>query len=127
LTNVNQADMTFGSYKPLLNFSTSDNRASLLSSDSELIPNQETTNHIPRKKKQKSTKTQSVRFVKGQVVFHVPGYKGVQKLAATQLVKFVPINKLKTAAKRVLSSSKRHSSNRKIRQKKKQLVKRVKK
>jgi hypothetical protein len=107
------------SRKPLLNFSTSNNRATLLNLDSELIPNQEKTNHLPKKKPKKGKITRGIRFVKGQVVFHVPGYKGVQKLAATQLVRFVPIGKLKTAAKRVLASSQRYPNTRQIRQKKK--------
>ena len=112
LTNAVQADMTFGSLKPLLNFSASDKRATLLTEDS--VPVQEITKHTPKRKPRKGTKTsgtRGIRIVKGQVIFRVPGYR-VQKFAATQLVKFVPIGKLKAAAKRILKTSKRRSTNR---------------
>jgi hypothetical protein len=104
--------MTFGYSKPLLNFSASENRATLLTEDS--VPDQEITKHTPKKKPRKGTKTRGsrgIRIVKGQVAFRVPGYTGVQKFAATQLVKFVPIGKLKTAAKRILKTSKRRPAN----------------
>ena len=103
--------MTFGYSKPLLNFSASENRATLLTEDS--VPDQEITKHTPKRKPRKGTKTsgtRGIRIVKGQVIFRVPGYR-VQKFAATQLVKFVPIGKLKAAAKRILKTSKRRPAN----------------
>ena len=104
--------MTFGSLKPLLNFSASDKRATLLTEDS--VPVQEITKHTPKRKPRKGTKTRGtrgIRIVKGKVVFHIPGYPGVQKFAATQLVKFVPIGQLKAPAKRILKTSKRRPAN----------------
>ena len=106
--------MTLGSNNPLLNFSASDKRATLLTEDLNLVSNQEPTNYTAKKKPTKGTKTsgtRGIRIVKGQVAFRVPGYTGVQKFAATQLVKFVPIGKLKTAAKRILKTSKRRPAN----------------
>ena len=106
--------MTFGYSKPLLKFSASDTRATLLTEDSNSIPDQEITKHTPKRKPRKVIKTRGtggIRIVKGQVAFRVPGYTGVQKFAATQLVKFVPICKLKTAAKRILKTSKRRPAH----------------
>ncbi len=114
--------MTFGSFKPLLNFSASDKRATVLTEDS--VPDQEIIKHTPKRKPRKGTKTRGTRGIridKGQVAFRVPGYTGVQKFAATLLVKFVPIGKLKTAAKRILKTSKRRPTNQ---QRKRQTVQR---
>jgi hypothetical protein len=44
-----------------------------------------------------------VRVTKGRVSIRVAGH-GVTKLAAAQLVRYVPLSKLKTAAKKVLTS-----------------------
>jgi hypothetical protein len=44
-----------------------------------------------------------VRVTKGRVAIKVAGH-GVTKLAASQLVRFVPLTKLKSAAKKVLAS-----------------------
>jgi hypothetical protein len=43
-----------------------------------------------------------VRVTKGRVSIKVPGHPGVSKLPASQLVRFVALNKLKAAAKKVL-------------------------
>jgi hypothetical protein len=109
--------MTLGSNNPLLNFSASDKRATLLTEDLNLVSNQEPTNYTAKKKPTKGTKTsgtqgtRGIRISKGKVVFHVPGYPGVQRFAATQIVQFVPISKLKAAAKRILKTSKRRPKN----------------
>ena len=102
--------MTYGS-KPLLNFSASDTHATLLTED--LISDQEITKHTPKKKprKTKTSGTRGIKIIRGKVALHVPGYIGVQKFAAIQLVKFVPIGKLKTAAKRILKTFKRRPTS----------------
>ena len=112
--------MTLGSSysKPLFNFSASDGRATLLASDSDLMPRRKTIKRGPKRRTRKGTKTRGIRFVKGRVAFRVPGYKGVQKLSASQLVRFVPLGKLKTAAKRVLGSSGKRPANRRLGRKK---------
>ena len=56
-----------------------------------------------------------VRLVKGKVALRIRGYPGVTKLGASQLVKFVPLNKLKAAAKRALGSVKRPQHRRRHR------------
>jgi hypothetical protein len=57
-----------------------------------------------------------VRVTKGRVAIRVAGH-GVTKLAAAQLVRYVPLSKLKTAAKKVLRSLGRVSHRRKGRRK----------
>ena len=113
--------MTFTTKRPLLNFSTNDERATLLPIESELMPRQRrrqkggaTTRSVStrkrigrRRRRVKSTK--GIRFVKGRLALRVAGYSGLQRIAPSQLVRFVPLSKLKTAAKRVLLGSVRRS------------------
>lgn len=47
----------------------------------------------------------NVRIVKGRVALKVAGYPGYQKLTPGQLVRHVPISKLRLAAKRILEYS----------------------
>lgn len=51
------------------------------------------------------TRVTKVRLINGKVVLRIQGYPGVQRVGASQLVRFVPLNKLKTAAKRALGAS----------------------
>src|SRR6266404_2419844 len=58
-------------------------------------------------KKRKTSKrragpTGGHRLVKGRISLRVAGFKGVQRLGASQLCRFVPLNKLKAAAKKIL-------------------------
>jgi hypothetical protein len=46
-----------------------------------------------------------VRIVKGRVVVKVGGYPGTHRFGAGQLIRFVPLNKIKQAAKRILGST----------------------
>jgi len=47
-----------------------------------------------------------VRIVKGRVVLNkVSGHPGTHRFGAGQLIRFVPLNKVKLAAKRILGSS----------------------
>lgn len=43
-----------------------------------------------------------VRLVNGKVALRIKGFPGVQRVGASQLVRFVPLNKLRLAAKRAL-------------------------
>lgn len=58
-----------------------------------------------RRGRQSKTRVTKIRLVNGKVALRIKGYPGVQKVGASQLVRFVPINKLKVAAKRVLGNS----------------------
>ena len=55
--------------------------------------------------RRKRTRVSKIRIVKGQVALRVTGRPGVQHIGAGQLVRFVPINKLRAAAQRVLNQS----------------------
>lgn len=61
----------------------------------------------PNRQKGRRTKNRvtKVRLVKGKVALRIKGYPGLTKLGASQLVRFVPLNKLKAAAKRALGTS----------------------
>ena len=90
---------------PFVDFSTNQDRASLM-----------TTGFMPAKSRRrrassKSSKRRStkVRIIKGRVALRVG--KHLEKITASQLVRFIPLNKLKTAAKKALRvSHKRHKS-----------------
>jgi hypothetical protein len=44
-----------------------------------------------------------IKFSKGRLALRLAGYSGVQRLAPSQLVRFIPLSKLKQAARKVLS------------------------
>ena len=111
-------DMTynFSEKKPLLHYSENEERASFFDTE-ELAEGrrqrqQQRSPSMPRKKKSGSTKKvgkrrfqslKGVKFSKGRLALHLKGYKGVQKLAPAQLVRYIPLTKLKQAARKVLS------------------------
>jgi hypothetical protein len=45
------------------------------------------------------------RLIKGRVNLRVAGYSGLQKIAPSQLIPFLPANKLRQAAKKALGAS----------------------
>lgn len=114
--------------QPIVPYSSSENRANLMSfsgtpptrrrKPSKSRSSKRGQSNQPRRTKKRVTK---VRLVKGKVALRIRGYPGVTKIGASQLVQFVPLEKLKTAAKRALGAPKvkrskhrrrrRHSSN----------------
>jgi len=56
-------------------------------------------------KKGKSTTNRKPRIVKGRIHLRVAGYSGIQKIAPSSLVPYLPINKLRLAAKKALGAS----------------------
>jgi hypothetical protein len=99
--------------KPLLHYSEDEERAHFFDSDNINVP-------MPRKtrigKKKKSRKVTGVRIQKGRLALRVKGYKGVQRIAPAQLVRFIALSKLKVAAKKVLQHS---GGKKKLRKKRK--------
>jgi hypothetical protein len=101
--------MSYGSEerKPLLNFSNILERATLIDTDFEL---EESMGSSKKKKsptgsgKKKAAKKKStkVKVTKGKIGLRVAGYKGLQKFSASELVKHIPISKLKAAGKTLL-------------------------
>jgi len=100
--------------KPLLTFSQHQNRAAILDIE-EKLPLMRSAGASAKKNKRKRTasantqrkgrRSPAVKVVKGQLLLRVPGYSGYQRLGASQLVPFIPLKKLRQAAKRALRAS----------------------
>jgi hypothetical protein len=62
---------------------------------------------MPRaqRKKAKMVKRAKVRVVKGHLMLKVAGYPGLHRFGASQMIQFVPLNKIKVAAKKILVQS----------------------
>jgi hypothetical protein len=62
---------------------------------------------MPRaqRKKARTVKRAKVRVVKGRLTLKVAGYPGLHRFGASQLIQFVPLNKIKVAAKKILIQS----------------------
>jgi len=61
-----------------------------------------TSSRLGRRKRSRVSK---IRVIKGRVALRISGRPGVQHIGAGQLVRFVPLNKLRAAARRVLNQS----------------------
>lgn len=85
--------------KPLVRFET-DSRARLVLPDTARTP----YNSMPVRRRRSGVKGKP-RVIKGRLNVRVAGYLGVQKLAPSKLIKYLPANKVKQAAKRVLLAS----------------------
>lgn len=99
--------------KPLVRFDTRE-RAQLTSSP--MPPKKKRTK---KSKKGSSGGSSKPRVIKGRVNIRVAGYPGVQKVAPSQLIPFLPVTKLKAAAKKVLGDQrpKRKRSSKKKKKK----------
>ena len=89
--------------RPFVEFSPHLDRANLMSSGVAATGRKRSRSTAQKGRRRKSRVTK-VRVVKGKVALRVGGFPGVQHVGASQLVRFVPLNKLRTAAKRVLGS-----------------------
>ena len=56
-------------------------------------------------RKNRSNTSNKPRVIKGRVNIRVAGYSGIQKVPPSQLIPFLPIAKVKQAAKRALSAT----------------------
>lgn len=91
--------------RPFVEFSPHKDRASLMSAVGSKKPNRRSRSAAKRK-----SRTTKVRFIKGKVALRVGGFPGVQRVGANQLVRFVPLTKLRAAAKRVLGNPPRRAN-----------------
>lgn len=106
--------MSLSSSRPVIEFTVRDRRATLLPS----------VESMPRKSKKparhhRRKHAKGVRLVHGKIALRVTGYSGVQKLSPSHLVRYVPLTKLRAAAKRVLRESgvaktRHHKKNKKV-------------
>jgi hypothetical protein len=81
---------------PLVKFDSSE-RASIVSMPAR-------TRSSKRKRKTKVTKGK-LRVVKGRVNLRLSGYSGVQKIPPGSLIPYLPLNKVRAAAKKVLKAN----------------------
>jgi hypothetical protein len=85
--------------KPLVRFETSD-RAQLISA----------SNSMPSRKRSRTAKRRTTkgrpRLVNGRVSLRVSGFSGTQRIPPSALIPYLPVTKLRAAAKRALNSSK---------------------
>jgi hypothetical protein len=96
----NGSDLNGEKEKTLLNFSTTEERASLFEDDRELFDS-------PRQKKktqQKSLK-KGINLTNGQLNFRIVGYQGTHNISVLDLVHYIPFSRLKAAAKKFLKHS----------------------
>jgi hypothetical protein len=96
----NGSDLNGEKEKTLLNFSTTEERASLFEGDRELFDS-------PRQKKktqQKSLK-KGINLTNGQLNFRIVGYQGTHNISVLDLVHYIPFSRLKAAAKKFLKHS----------------------
>ena len=89
------------SRKPLVKFETSE-RATLVSANSSMPP----TRRAPRRSKPKKSTKGKPRVKNGRVALRVAGYSGLQHLTATSLIPYLPVTKLRQAAKKALAKTK---------------------
>ena len=112
----------FTSEQPLLKFSENEERASFIEEqeDTSMSRNKTRKGGKGRKSGKKAVKgTKGLKFSKGRLALRLSGF-GLQKLGASELVKFIPLSKLKQAAKKVLreKGTKKTSKRRKSKNKK---------
>ena len=95
----NGSDLNGEKEKTLLNFSTTEDRASLFE-DQELI-------FSPRQKKKTQHKSlkKGINLKNGQLNFRIVGYQGTHNISVLDLVHYIPFSRLKAAAKKFLKYS----------------------
>jgi hypothetical protein len=105
-------------FSPLVKFDSSE-RASIVS-----MPAKTRSQRRKRRTSRKISKGR-LRVIKGRVNLKVSGYSGVQKIAPGSLIPYLPLTKLRAAAKKVLRANRVPKKT--IRRRKKQRVTRRKK
>jgi hypothetical protein len=97
----NGSDLNGEKEKTLLNFSTTEDRASLFEGDRELFDS-------PRQKKktqQHKSLKKGINLKNGQLNFRIVGYQGTHNISVLDLVHYIPFSRLKAAAKKFLKHS----------------------
>lgn len=94
--------------RPIVEFSPNENRANLMSMIGATTLRRKRSRSVGQKRRRtrrvggRKTRVTKVRVINGRVALRIGGFPGVQRVGASQLVRFVPLNKLRLAAKRVL-------------------------
>ena len=90
-----------GQRKPLVSYSTRE-RANIV--PSKLMP-RKTRRKTATRRRKAARPSNKVRLVGGRVGLRVTGYPGLQALAPSALIRFIPTTKLRLAARRVLRAT----------------------
>jgi hypothetical protein len=91
--------------KPLVRYDTQ-SRAHLVAEPEATSAETKTSKSMPRRTAKRRTGGKGkLRVVKGKVNVRVAGYLGVQKLAPSKLIPYLPTAKVRQAAKRALVAS----------------------
>ena len=119
--------MVYGlaSDQPILKYSENEERASLIEPEEEPSMSRNKGRKGGKRKKigKKSFKgTKGLKFSKGRLALRLSGF-GLQKLGASELVKYIPLSKLKQAAKKVLRGKGTPKTKKRKNKKKKSWVK----
>lgn len=92
---------------PLVRFERGE-RATVVS-ETDAVPKKKRKRHQTHTKNtmvvRKKKTSRKPRVIKGRLQVRVVGYSGVQKLTPASLIPYLPTNKIKAAAKKVLSRS----------------------
>jgi hypothetical protein len=100
--------------KPLVRYDTS-SRAHLVTETAAGTPQGSKSKSMPRKTSRKRTGGKGkLRVVKGKVNLRVAGYLGVQKLAPSKLIPYLPTTKVRLAAKKALVASGNKPTRRRV-------------
>ena len=91
----------FSSDQPLLKFSENEERASFIEENENSSMSRSKGGKRKKSAKKPLKGTKGLKFSKGRLALRLSGF-GLQKLGASELVKFIPLSKLKQAAKKVL-------------------------
>lgn len=107
--------------RPFVEFSPHQDRAKLMPVASSLAPSANRRRRRRRRApktqqrrrrrraggagKRRRSRTTRVRLIRGKLAIRLKGYPGLQHLGASQLVKFVPLNRLKVAARKALGGA----------------------
>lgn len=102
--------------KPLLRFETSE-KAQLISSS---MPSGVKKRRSGKRKSASTTGSKKPKVIKGRVNIRVPGYLGLQKIAPSSLIPYLPASKIRQAAKKALGASGKKKTNRRRKSGKKQ-------
>lgn len=90
--------------KPLLRFETSE-KAQLISTSMPASRGGQRKKRSGKSSGSTSRASKKPKVIKGRVYIKVPGYLGLQKIAPSSLVPYLPASKLRQAAKKALGAA----------------------
>jgi len=101
---VGQLESASTPQRPFVEFSPHQDRASLMSIGSGSNRSRKRSTIRRKGRRRPGSRKTKIKVVNGKVSLKVGGFPGIQRVVASQLVRFVPLNKLRSAAKQVLGA-----------------------